>query len=437
MGNPIESSLMRQAGSFSPDANAAETGAENNTAADSSKAATSQASTEVTEPEVTTEEGTTTEEGVEETAEGATEEEGAATEEEGEGATADEDGGDKAEATEGQSDYELLLPRDVQEKYPETLMKLAAQHYGMTDEQLKDPKIRALLNNSITRDILDAQAKAEQGATGEDEPADDEPGEDEKGTEGEEKPLTPTEVIAAANEFVEDLITDEGAEAFTQSQQAAWEALEAAIESGDANKIKAARRDIAKSMLSFYSVATMNILPKLLPGLLQKAVPKQFWHGIHNEAADSREMAMRLYSGAREALAKEPRYAQAVKKFTEDGSYGQFIKQHPELLNKQFTDANGKKLAPQENVKALYRYVTDHLLGQKRIPAHELVASGIKAGQKHEKTMERKKTLGKTLTGGRTTGKVGTDKGGSKQFMDRLKTASSADNPLSAFSGKK
>lgn len=344
------------------------------------------------------------------------------------GESEEQDGDEEAEEP---SAYHLMLPRQQRKDYPEELYQLAAKELGIPPEKLSEPWVKATLKAQINSDIREQAFNESQAATEgveEEEPAETAADEETR------TPLSPGDQMKFADEYAASLVTDEGAALYAQAQNDAWTKLNEAIATDDKEGIAKAQKDVTRSQLAFLTVA----LSRMFPDFLQRSMsqlPKETWKQgvgtVLNEQSEIRDS----HREARGTVFKDPRYGAEAQRLVESGAVLKALEQHPEIAEKQFVDANGRKLSPAANIAAQYRFVIDLIRGQNYKRPMELVKKATAAGEKHARDVASKKALGR-LQPGRSTGQMNRPGTGDQQWVDRAKKQAAQDSPLSAFSGR-
>lgn len=413
--SPEEKSLSNIG--FTDDANAEETASPGGVAVEEAEHAEETPSEELTEE--------TREEGAEEVPE---EEAASGSEEESTEAT-------EEEAPQG---YDIMLPNQQLKAYPDELYQLAAKKFGIDPSLLEQKPVKDLLKGKIDSDI-DNRNLRDRIDTGADEDAivDEEEATPETAREVE---VTPQRQIEATYNFLRGgidgqtpIITKEGAKMYSDASIAAYTELSEALESGDPKKIETAQLKYTESQAAFATVMFANVLPALLPHMIQN-LPAQLWDGIVGGKLEEREEMKETHKEARETLMKDPRYAD-LKEMIESKAIYNFVKDNPEILQKTFVDANNRPITdPVKLNMARYRHVVHQIRGQNYRPATELVKKGMDAGKRQAAAIAEKKANGR-LASGRTRGSIGTsqDRYDPKNWAERMKRSAEAANPLGAF----
>jgi hypothetical protein len=336
--------------------------------------------------------------------------------------------------------YDLMLPNKQLKDYPDELYQLAAKKFGVDPSQIEHQGIKSLLKGKIDSDIeirnlhdrLDTGADDDTIVDGEEE--------ETAAAAPAEEAVTPEKQIELTYSFLRGgldghtpVITKTGAKMYSEASLAAYTELSDALESGDPKKIEAAQIRYTESQAAFATVMFANVLPALLPHMIQN-LPPQLWDGIVGGKLEERDQIKETHKSARDLLMKDPRYADLQGMVTSGQIYA-FAKENPEILNKTFVDANGKKITdPVKLAMAQYRYVVHQIRGQNYRPATELVKKGMEAGKRQADTIAQRKANGRFTTG-RTRGGFGqsADRYDPKTWAERMKRSAEAANPLGAF----
>lgn len=419
--SPEETSLNNIG--FAEDANAEETASNAGVATEEAEHA----------EEVPTEEQA--EESREEGAEEAPEEEAAAGSEEENTEATDE------EAPHG---YDMLLPNQQQKVYPDELHQLAIKKFGLdqlnlSEEQLASKQFRSFVKGKIDSDIEIRRLHDELDTGAEDDTIVDEE-QDAPAAAREEVAITPERQLEATHNFLRGgidgqtpILTKAGAKMYSEASLAAYTEMQEALESNDPKKIEAAQMKYTESQAAFATVMFANVLPALLPQMIQN-LPPQLWDGIVGGKLEEREEMKENHKSAREELMKDPRYAD-LKEMIESKAVYNYVRDNPEILQKNFVDANNRPITdPVKLNMARYRHVVHQIRGQNYRPATELVKKGMDAGKRQANAMAEKKANGRLATG-RTRGSLGSsqDPYETGNWVERQKRAAANSDPLGTF----
>jgi hypothetical protein len=367
-----------------------------------------------------------------------TREEGAEEVPEEEAASGSEEESTEATEEETPQGYDIMLPNQQLKTYPDELYQLAAKKFGVDPSLLEQSSIKSLLKGKIDSDIDNRNLRDRIDTGADDDAIVDE--EEAAPAAARTEEVTPERQLEATYNFLRGgidgqtpIITKEGAKRYSEASIAAYTELSEALESNDPKKIEAAQIKYTESQAAFATVMFANVLPALLPHMIQN-LPPQLWDGIVGGKLEEREEMKETHRTARDELMKDPRYAD-LKGLIADKSIYNFVKENPELLEKQFVDAEGRKITdPVKLNMARYRYVVHQIRGQNYRPATELVKKGMDAGKRQAAEIAEKKANGR-LASGRTRGSIGTsqDRYDPKNWAERMKRSSEAANPLGAF----
>ena len=345
--------------------------------------------------------------------------------------------GEKVEEPQG---YDVLLPTKQQKAYPEELYQLAAKKFGIDQSLLTQKPIRDLLKGKIDSDIDNRNLREQLSPEEEAEEA-DEPEEARTEAAPAAETFTPQRQLESTFKFLREgldgsgpIVSDEGAKLYSEMMLEAYTGVQEAIESGDAKKIASAHRKHAETQLAFATTAFANVFPALMPRMLA-AMPEQLWDGIVGAKLEQREELRETHQAARDLLKADPRYAADVDKFIKSKEIYNFVRDNPEVMEKQFLDSNRRPITDPVRLNAArYRFVINQLRGQNYRPPQQLVKEAQKSGERHANAMAAKKAAGK-VTPGRTRGTFGGqgDRYGDREWADRMKRAAENSNPLGAF----
>jgi hypothetical protein len=356
-----------------------------------------------------------------------------------EAASGSEEESTEATEEEAPQGYDIMLPNQQLKTYPDELYQLAAKKFGIDPSLLEQKPVKDLLKGKIDSDIdnRNLRDRIDTGAEDDDTIVDEE---EAAPAAARTEEVTPERQLEATYNFLRGgidgqtpIITKEGAKRYSEASIAAYTELSEALESNDPKKIEAAQIKYTESQAAFATVMFANVLPALLPHMIQN-LPPQLWDGIVGGKLEEREEMKETHRTARDELMKDPRYAD-LKGLIADKSVYNFVKDNPELLEKQFVDANNRPITdPVKLNMARYRYVVHQIRGQNYRPATELVKKGMDAGKRQAAAIAEKKANGR-LASGRTRGSIGTsqDRYDPKNWAERMKRSSEAANPLGAF----
>jgi hypothetical protein len=362
------------------------------------------------------------------------------------------DAGENVEGASEQAGQEAVadwVPDQVADTYEDTVFSKAAEEAGIDPALLSNPLIKKALKAEIDAKIAEkAGASVEDDFLGlSEELADGDEVVDEDGAqEAEEAPAprtpTPADILEASSRFATEALQYDPElslpllDRFADAMDAFYNTRGEAVD-GEGNTVKgqaaatpeqrkAAAVKLGQSLNQLMFLGLREIGPHMRNYLVRPVIE-----------TERRQFA--VMTAARRELAKNPLYADIEKMTGRGGALDRIAYKFPELLNKQFTGRDGKKLGAVANTVEMLKVAHRLWRGGNQKPAPELVRSGMDAGKLHEQKMQNRKDLG-NLGQGRTTGKVPTRGGAgpqdSKEFMDRHIAAHAADDPLANFSGR-
>ncbi len=352
------------------------------------------------------------------------------------------EGDETATEEETPQGYDLLLPNQQQKTYPDELYQLAAKKFGIDTSLLEQKPIKDLLKGKIDSDIdnRNLRDQLDTGAEDDEDTVVDEAEPGDTTREAERPAVTPQRQLEATLGLLRGgldgqspIITKEGAKLYSNAMTDSYTEMQAALESGDEKKIEAASLKFTETQAAFATQMFANVFPLLLPHMLAN-LPSQTWDGIVGGKLEEREEMKEMHKSAREELMKDPRYAD-LKGFIESKAVYNFVRENPEVLEKNFVDPNGKRITdPVKLEMARYRYVVHQLRGQNYRPPTELVKKALETGKRQANEIAEKKSNGRLSTG-RTRGNMGTstDRYEPKSWAERMKRAADAANPLGTF----
>jgi hypothetical protein len=319
--------------------------------------------------------------------------------------------------------YDRLLPLEQfgkDEKLSERLMAAAAKKWSIPEEALSQAWVEPFLRDKINTDIFVKNEQFDRKLDEFEEKAKEAETVPQKDGENHAPVAGMSQVLEQMGNFVEPMITDEGAKAFSDSMGKAWADLSEAQESGDEKRITAAQRNLVKQNLQWASVANVSLLEKMLPILVDQRI-QQFQSG--------QQQAQQQYETAMNSLAEDPRYKDVLD-LAESGKLDEVAQEFPELFQKQFKDESGKPLPAERNLREQIRRAITIIRGQNYKPAEEQVTEALKTGEKLADQRQRAREIGKGLGSGRSSGAFG-DKGNSDEdFVKGLTDAFDARRPL-------
>jgi len=303
---------------------------------------------------------------------------------------------EEAETDTEESDDAPELPKKQAKKYSPELMDHYAAKYGLTSEDLKDPKQYGVLKSKIDSDIYVAELSERLAAL--ESPTEevvDEPAEPQR----QNAPATPEERAAyqvRLRNFAKEITDPEQATAYAKSWcESQGVKYEDVVKSGN---FKAEQFVEEQTMYAANLVNT--ILPRLLPAFIESAIEARYptFTGMYENA---------LHSNTWEDLrASDPNYKSLHAFGTPEfkAGYGEVAKKYG-LDQMQFNDKAGRPLSAQKNVAERYRIAAQLLSGQAASP--QAIQDAMNKGKEQASRTNRKVATIRGLGGaGRPTGKI-------------------------------
>ena len=339
-----------------------------------------------------------------------------------------------AEEPQPPTGYDQLLPYETAAAYPLELLALAAKKFGVDPEGLEGNKpLLDLLTSKVSGDIIirnskyDAELAAADADAGTEATPEDGTAPDSSTPSGADVDAQTEKTFSTAMQLAKVQVSPKLAKLYGDSLNKVQTALDDAYKSKDQGKIDAAVHSLAETQAAFVNLGVNDMLSRALPQMMRSEIEAY---------VSGREEETSTYSKARGLVFQDPKLGSDAKKFHESGQFEALTAsdRHPEILAKQFVDADGKPLGPVQNAVAQYRYATVVLRGETMESPQSLATAteaGMEAGRKSSAEVAQRANAGAFGNGGRSTGKLGTGAEESDDdFMKNLVNANARKNPM-------
>jgi hypothetical protein len=364
---------------------------------------------EVTESPVTEE----VTENVEETSPSDQTTEEVTTEETEESTTESETPTEEAETETEESDDAPELPTKQAKKYSPELMDHYADKFGLTADELKQPKWQSLIKSKIDGDIFIAQQEERLAALESEEATEEATTEEAPQVVEAAKPATPEQraaYIENLRKFSKEVTEPEMATSYAKS----W-CKSQGVDYEKAVKGGFNPEEFVQEQTMYAANLVNTILPRLMPSFLSAAVEAVFpGFGKMYEGA--------LHANTWEEVRSSDANFKALHAFGTpeyQAAYKAALKANPWIEQAQFTDPKtGRPLSVPQTVATRYRIVAQYLSGQKVTP--QTVQDAVNKGKQDATRSNRRVSASGALKGGRTTGTIGkvTEKPEGGSMMD-------------------
>ena len=320
-----------------------------------------------------------------------------ATEEAEESTTESETPTEEAETETEESDDAPELPTKQAKKYSPELMDHYADKFGLTADELKQPKWQSLVKSKIDADILITQQNERLAALESEETAEEVP---EQATETVEQSKPTPEQRAAYQEnlakFAKEITDPEMATQYAKEWCSAQGVdYDKAVKNGF-------KPDEFVHKQTMYAANLVNtILPRLLPAFLKAAVESNYpgFGGMYEGALNQNTWEdLRASDASFKSL-----HAFGTPEF--QTAYKEVTKANPWIEQMQLVDPKtGRQLSVPQVVATRYRVVAQLLSGQKVTP--QTMQDAVNKGKQDATRNTRRVSAGRSLGAGRTTGKI-------------------------------